>query len=199
MKMDSDVSGHSRSRLAARFLKDRRGVAAVEFVLIFPVMLVLLFGPVQFTTGFSVERKVTVVARTMSDLISQATEVSDCDIDNAITASKAIMSPYSSTGMKATISQVFIDPTKHSATIDWSRGDDAGDKLHDKGDVIAVPQNIAVDGKYLIMSEVKFSYKPSVGFDMASGFTSIAFPMNQTTFTRPRQSDSVLRSSTSCS
>jgi Flp pilus assembly protein TadG len=196
MKMGSDVSGHSRNCVAARFLRDQRGVAAVEFVLIFPLMLVLLFGTVQFTTGFAVQRKVTVVARTMSDLISQATEASDCDIDNAITASKAIMSPYSSTTMKAAISQVFIDPTTHAAKIDWSGGDK--DVKHKDGDVVTVPKNIAVDGKYLIMSEIKFSYTPSVGFDMANGFTSVAFPMNQTTFTRPRQSDSVLKSPTSC-
>jgi Flp pilus assembly protein TadG len=199
MKLGSDVSGHSRNCLAARFLADQQGVAAVEFVFIFPLMLVLLFGTIQFTTAFAVDRKVTVVARTMSDLISQATEVSDCDLSNAITASKAIMSPYSSASMKATISQVFIDPKTHKATVDWSGGDNAGDKLHDKGDVVTVPKDIAVDGKYLIMSEVKFSYQPAVGFDMAQGFNSIAFPMNQTTFTRPRQSDSVLKNSTSCS
>lgn len=199
MKIGSDVIGHSRHCLAARFLADQQGVASVEFVFIFPLMLVLLFGTIQFTTAFAVDRKVTVVARTMSDLISQATDVSNCDITNAITASKAVMSPYSSATMRATISQVFIDPKTHAATIDWSRGDNAGDKLHDKGDAVTVPKDIAVDGKYLIMSEVKFSFQPAVGFNLAQGFSSIAFPMNQTTFTRPRQSESVSMNSATVS
>ena len=46
-------------------------VAAVEFALIVPLMLVLFFGTVEFSSGVAVDRKVTLVARTLSDLTSQ--------------------------------------------------------------------------------------------------------------------------------
>jgi len=52
---------------------DTRGIAAIEFAMIVPLMLVLVlfFGTVEFSTGVAVDRKVTLMARTLSDLTSQ--------------------------------------------------------------------------------------------------------------------------------
>ena len=60
-------------RRALELLGDKRGVAAVEFAVIVPVMLVLFFGMVEFSSGVAVDRKVTLMARTLSDLTSQNT------------------------------------------------------------------------------------------------------------------------------
>ena len=58
-------------RSAAKLSKDCRGVAATEFVMIVPLMLVMFFGIVELSSGVAVDRKVTLVARTLSDLTSQ--------------------------------------------------------------------------------------------------------------------------------
>ena len=58
-------------RTAARMLVDRSGIAATEFAVIVPVMLVMFFGTVEFSSGVAVDRKVTLMARTLSDLTSQ--------------------------------------------------------------------------------------------------------------------------------
>ena len=50
---------------------DCRGVAAVEFAMVLPLMLVLFFGTLEFSAGVAVDRKVTMMARTLSDLTSQ--------------------------------------------------------------------------------------------------------------------------------
>ena len=52
----------------ADLARDRRGLAAVEFALIVPLMLVLFYGTLEFSSGVAVDRKVTLVARTLSDL-----------------------------------------------------------------------------------------------------------------------------------
>ena len=39
---------------------------------IVPIMLTLFFGVVEFSSGVAVDRKVTLVARTLSDLTSQS-------------------------------------------------------------------------------------------------------------------------------
>ena len=59
-----------RARVAG-LARDRRGLAAVEFALIVPLMLVLFFGTLEFSSGVAVDRKVTLVARTLSDLTTQ--------------------------------------------------------------------------------------------------------------------------------
>ena len=54
---------------------DRRGIAAIEFAVIVPLMLVMFFGTVEFSSGVAVDRKVTLMARTLSDLTSQSPSV----------------------------------------------------------------------------------------------------------------------------
>ena len=80
--------------LIAGFARNDRGSAAVEFAVIVPIMLTLFFGVVEFSSGIAVDRKVTLVARTMSDLTSQSTTVTDTDLANFTTTGKAIMTPY---------------------------------------------------------------------------------------------------------
>src|SRR5262249_34578778 len=58
---------------------DRSGIAATEFAVIVPLMLVLFFGVVEFSTAVAIDRKVTLTARTLSDLVSQGTSASDAD------------------------------------------------------------------------------------------------------------------------
>ena len=69
----------TRSRIGFRMLRsaldmfrDRSGIAATEFAVIVPLMLVMFFGVVEFSSALAVDRKVTLVARTLSDLRSQA-------------------------------------------------------------------------------------------------------------------------------
>ena len=59
--------------LIAGLARNDRGSAAVEFAVIVPIMLTLFFGVLEFSSGIAVDRKVTLVARTMSDLTSQST------------------------------------------------------------------------------------------------------------------------------
>jgi len=53
---------------SANLLADRSGIAATEFAVIVPVMLLMFFGLVEFSSGVAADRKVTLVARTLSDL-----------------------------------------------------------------------------------------------------------------------------------
>lgn len=191
----SELCRRYKSRFATRFLKDQRGVASIEFLLIVPLLLTLMFGAVQFTTGFAALRKVTLVSRTMSDLISQAVKVCTTDIDNARAVGNAVMSPYpivssnpptAGDNMWTTISQIKI--ASGTATVDWSRGS----RARPLGSVVTVPQDLAVNGRYLIMSEVEYDFTPVVGFRMADHFKSITFPINRTSFTAPRQTNLVI-------
>jgi Flp pilus assembly protein TadG len=77
-----------------RLLKDRSGLAAVEFAMIFPMMVVMFFGVLELSAAISVDRKATLVARTLSDLTSQMVSVANADLVSFGEAAKAIMTPY---------------------------------------------------------------------------------------------------------
>jgi Flp pilus assembly protein TadG len=67
-------------RSAASLIKDRRGIAATEFAFIVPIMLVMFFGTVEFSSGIAVDRKVTLMARMLADLTSQSVSVANSDL-----------------------------------------------------------------------------------------------------------------------
>ncbi len=85
-------------------------------------MLVLFFGTVEFSSGIAVDRKVTLMARTLSDLTSQTLSVANSDLNNFFELSNAIMTPYSGTPTQATISELYVDPKTLQARVQWSQG-----------------------------------------------------------------------------
>src|SRR6201996_3795200 len=147
---------HRARRMAAALVKDRRGVAAIEFAMIVPIMLVLFFGVVEFSSGVAVDRKVTLVARTLSDLTSQSTSVVDTDLSNYFAASVGILAPYSASPTQSTITELYVDPTTHKARVQWSKAstfNSSGAVVlatsgRSPGDIIAIPAALTVDDTY---------------------------------------------------
>jgi Flp pilus assembly protein TadG len=179
-------------RSAVDLFGDRSGIAATEFAVIVPIMLVMFFGTVELSSGVAVDRKVTLMARTLSDLTSQSPYVMDSDLTNFFAASNAIMTPYSSTPTKATISELYVDPTSLQAYVQWS----VGSAPRATGSTVVIPSALATGGAWLIFSEVSYLYTPAVGYVMSKAGVTLS----DTAYTRPRQSACVNydSSSTSC-
>ncbi len=147
---------------------DRSGVAATEFAMIVPLMLVLFFGTVEFSSGVAVDRKVTTMARTLSDLTSQNKSVTDTQLTNIFNASTGIMSPYAAAPAQSTISELYVDPLTKAARVQWS----SGAAPHERRKLVPIPTALQVGGTYLIYSEVSYKYVPTIGYVMAkSGIT----------------------------
>jgi Flp pilus assembly protein TadG len=185
-----------RARHAAKeLLKDRSGIAATEFAVIVPVMLVMFFGLVDFSSGVAVDRKVTLVARTLSDLTSQGTTATDASLGNTFAAANAIFYPYPATPTTSTITELKVDSTTGKVTVVWSRSA----TINATGTVVlgtghpcsftpTINTTLAVGGTYLIWSEVGYLYKPAVGYVVMS---QAGINLSDAAYTRPRQSTSV--------
>src|SRR5215207_7193105 len=98
-------------RLLCGLRRDDRGNAAVEFAIIVPIMLTLFFGTIEFSSGVAVDRKITLVARTLSDLTSQSTTVTNTDMAGFTITAKAIMTPYDSSLLNSRVSELYVEPT----------------------------------------------------------------------------------------
>jgi Flp pilus assembly protein TadG len=190
-------------RSVIEMLRDCRGIAATEFAVIVPVMLVMFFGTVEFSSGVAVDRKITIFARAVSDITSQAPAsipqyalVTDTYLQNAFTSGLKILQPYlqnSSNSAKATVSEIYVDSTG-AATIRWSRAAvlspaatqaALATSVRNPNDVVTniVPPALLVKKTYLIFSEVSYLYTPAVGYVMAkAGVTLSDFA-----YSRPRQ------------
>src|SRR5438034_11197861 len=97
------------TRRIADFIADRRGLSAVEFALLLPLMLTLYLGSVEVSNGVAADRKVSITARTVADLASRMTTINNSDMTNILNASSAVVAPYSVSNLIVTVSEVGID------------------------------------------------------------------------------------------
>jgi Flp pilus assembly protein TadG len=173
-----------RARALARALfRDDRAIAATDVAVIVPILLVMLFGTVEMSNGVAVYRKVTLMARTLSDLTSQSTTVQASDLTNFFAAATGVMTPYSSAPVQATIMELWVNPSQQ-ARVQWSSGPAA----LPAGTVVTIPATLATANTYVIFATVSYRYTPAVGYVMsASGVVLTDFA-----YTRPRQSTCVL-------
>src|SRR3954452_6823386 len=107
------------SQAFASFARDRRGVSAVEFAMLLPLMITLYLGSVEISEGVGIDRKVTLTSRTVGDLASQVSSISNSDMTNLLNAASAVVVPYDLSKLKVTVSEVTID-ANGAATIIWS-------------------------------------------------------------------------------
>jgi Flp pilus assembly protein TadG len=173
------------SRLLARFSRDRRGVSAVEFALLLPLMITLYLGSVEISQGVGIDRKVTLVSRTVADLASQVSSINNADMTNMLTASSAVIAPYDATKLKVVVSAVTVDNTG-VAKVTWS--DTLNGTKRTIGSTITLPTALNINSTQLIFSEVTYDYKPTIGY-LISGTLTLADKI----YMRPRLSDTVAR------
>ena len=82
------------AQLARSLRRDERGVSAVEFAMLLPLMLSLYLGAVEISQGISADRKVTLTTRTVADLVSQVSSINNSDMSNSLNAASTVMAPF---------------------------------------------------------------------------------------------------------
>lgn len=191
----TNASVRTRSAIAG-FFGDCRGIAATEFAVIVPIMLLLLFSTVEICSALAMDRKVSLVARTIANLTSQGTNASDTDLTNFFGAANLIMAPYVQPAYSATnmtISELYIDPSTGSARVQWS----VGYAPRSVSSVVSIPPSmIATDptthaiipNQYIIFSEVNAVYTPTLG---NFGIPQSALTLSDIAYALPRQSTCV--------
>jgi Flp pilus assembly protein TadG len=156
------------ARRIADFLGDRRGLSAVEFALLLPLMLTLYLGTVEVSNGVAADRKVAITARTVADLASRMTTIHNADMTNILNASSAVIAPYAVSNLVVTVSEVSMD-AQGKATVTWS--DSLNGTAHTVGLVMTVPASLAVPNTSLILGEVQYNYDPTFGYVLTGTMT----------------------------
>jgi Flp pilus assembly protein TadG len=153
----------------ARLQGDERGVSAVEFALLLPLMLTLYLGAVEISQAISADRKVTMTSRTIADLVSQVQTIDNAGVTDVLNASSSVMAPFGTATLKATVTSVTID-AKRKATVAWSQSLD-GKAAHSPGDVVTLDDSLNVANTTLIWSEVSYIYTPAIGYIITGPLT----------------------------
>jgi Flp pilus assembly protein TadG len=173
-----------------RWRKDQRGVAAVEFALLAPLMVLIYFGMADLTEGLMANRMVGHVASTVGDLTAQSNAVTPAQVGDIITVGQQMLAPFPTTGLKIRISSVTAD-ANDVPKVDWSQAS-GGLTALPKGSTVALPNAAKAKptdpttpfipaGGSVIMAETQYNFTSPIGYYLP-GVTA----MTDTEYLSPR-------------
>jgi Flp pilus assembly protein TadG len=172
-----------------RFARDERGIGAIEFAILFPVLLMLYLGAFELTIALSVEKRASRSAGSIADILTQQSSITKSSLAEMPSVAGAIFAPYATTGLTLKITGVAID-SGSNATVAWSWAQD-GSKPYSTGSAVTVPSNIGQAGSFLVRTELAIPYQLiSFGSDfLPAGSSQIT--ISRQYFYRPRTGSSV--------
>ena len=172
-------------RLFTALKRDRRGVSAVEFALLAPFMIALYLGSVQLTLGLTADRKVSQVANSVADLVTQDDFVTDSDLVDIYAAADAILNPFDPEPLALRITSVRMD-ADGEVFVDWSEGD--GMTPHNTDSLPDLPEGLMAPMNSIIMVEATYRFSTNLG-----ELTKTPITLSDTAYLRPRRGPWVRR------
>jgi len=163
-----------------RFWQESKGVSAVEFALIVPIMITLFLGAVEFGHALTIDRRVTAIASATGDLAAQVEEVDDGAVQDIFEASSEIIKPYTEGPLSIVLTNVEADADGNT-TVTWSETRNGAARA--TGSAISVPSGLVQPSQCVILAEVTYSYSPPVGHFLTGGIT-----MTESFYLKPRRS-----------
>lgn len=171
-------------RYLQKFHHNNKGIAAVEFALILPVMLTMYLGMVEVTQGININRKVTLLSRTLADLTAQNSTLTNSKKDQIFAAATQVLSPYSTTGVKMLVVSAYV---RSNSTVQVCWGESQGG--------LAVPTSVTLPAGLIIPSTSIIIATAEIPYTPAAKLISTSYTLNEITYMRPRYSTQVTRDS----
>jgi Flp pilus assembly protein TadG len=186
---------------ARRFATDRSGVAAVEFVFIAPLIIILWLGTMEVSQGIEVNKKVGRSASVIGDIVTQTDVINVGDLEDIMKIGASVLQPYTRDYPYITVSEVYVD-NGLSAKIVWSRKgrQSTFSSGYAVNSAVTLPANLKVANTYLVKVESDLDYIPvtntsyvirSSSSTKKYGFSSAVWHMRETYYLRPRVNDDV--------
>jgi Flp pilus assembly pilin Flp len=171
-------------RSMLKFIKSERGVAAIEFAFILPVILVLYFGMLDVTQIISANRKVTSVADAMVGLVGQhRNEVFKTDLTDYYKTANLIINPG---GDNVRIRVYTYRYSGSTFSPVWTQDNGKGPSCSAAPSVTAM-NPLQESGKDLVVVQACYSFTPSnSGFFLLKTFGKSSFTLEQTAVQTPR-------------
>jgi len=171
-------------RFLHRAARDRRGAAAIEFALIFPMLFVLIVAAGEGLQAYIAQRQVSHIAATMADITAQSRSLTAAELDDILTASTAMIHPFPPTRLQQRLSSVSTNGSGTKST-DWTQN-----RGWSQTGGPNVPTGYLAPNESVVVADVSYDYRPTFGL-----FLPDSIRITRQAFARPRLSPKVERTS----
>ena len=177
-----------RAAALPRLIRDKAGIAAVEFAMILPLMLLIYLGGFDVMRMVRAADKIESASKTLADLVAQEqtnSSVPASDIATLIQASVISAMPFNDTNLAVTVSAVDLvvkNGVCCTATVNWSVTQGGALRPcnttltqigpNDPWKIDTIPAKIAAQGIVLV-SGVQTYVGSAIVTDVSYGFTGI--------------------------
>ena len=169
------VSTHVVKRRMINFLSCSRGVAAIEFAIALPFIMLLTLGGFEMTRQIIINQKLEKSCFTISDIVTQSQTVTKAQLAQTMMAAEEIMMPYDFPNDGLVIVTSVTKAVGATPKVSWQYTGggklSATTKIGAVGAVATLPNGLVLNDKdNIIISEIFYHYTPF--FQGFSVFTS---------------------------
>lgn len=182
-----------------RFVCSTRAVAALEFAMTMPILLLLFLGTFDAQNAIAVYTKVRSATYALGAITNQygitgTSAISTTTMSQITDAVTAILAPYSSAPATIVISQIKAT-SNTQATVSWSYSPTSGQALTQGAAFTGLPSNYvsntcptasSTNACYAIYAQVSYTFTPSFGAFLTGPIT-----LSDSLLTAPRISQCV--------
>ncbi len=164
--------------LGRQWWTNREGTAAVEFVLIFPLLLTMLVGVDELGTGIMINQKCIAASQMVADLIARNKSVTEAQIEDYVTAGRLALDPYSTASLGFDIVSIQFDASNNPQQV-WRYTNN----MTANNDGLNGATGLGVSGDGVLAVTVTYTYVPPL-----ASMVIHTIPMEEIAYIRGRQS-----------
>ena len=159
-------------RNLTRLLACDRGVAAMEFALILPVLVMFSAGTIEYSRLVLLTQKLQSGAFILADLTARDKTLSTDQLGDIFLAVDEIIKPFELTGNGRAIVTSLGADEDDDPVLNWQCGGagtlDVDSRLFEDGEIIELPGDVTMKhGETVIAAEVFFHFDPLFGIGLA--------------------------------
>lgn len=173
------------------FAKDDKGVSAVEFALVAPILIMTYLALAELTLGMMASRRTSHLAASIGDLAAQSETLTNANITDLFAIGTSMLQPFpAGTALKMRLTCVTMG-TDNKAKVIWS--DAQYMTPYTVGSTISSISTAQIAaGESLMMTEVEYTYTDPIASPVAD-FLPGSTPFKDTFFHHPRNGAAIVR------
>jgi Flp pilus assembly protein TadG len=181
-----------RSRVFCRFIRSTRGIAAIEFAMILPTLVMMFLASFDAGNAIAIYMKVRAATYVLGAITNQYTTIQSTDMTAITGATGTVLAPYSATPTVVTITQVKATSAT-AATVSWSYSPTTGKALAQGSTFSSLPANLAKNSCnstypcYLVYAQVSYTFTPTFGY-----FITGSLNLADSLYVTPRSSECIV-------